>query len=154
MITIILYPRLNTRFGHSIPYFGLMHILAIILIIWKETVIKESIHEYHIAEEKLEDHVYGIVHQVSNVNILEHKTGDEDGDSILHNIHKRFSENGDSLNDHISVEKCKAMYHDDDFVSDVLKACSPFLYAFIIEFSLVGGTVFFNTWNNVNNVQT
>ena len=58
------------------------------------------------------------------------------------------------LNDHISVAKCKAMYHDDDFVSDVLKACSPFLYAFIIEFSLVGGTVFFNTWNNVNNVQT
>ena len=104
------------------------------LIIWMRTVIKESIHEYHIAGEKLEDHVYGIVRQVSHVSILEHETGVEDGDSILQNIHKRLSENGDSLNDHISVEKCKAMYHDDDFFSDVLKASLHFFMRLSMSF--------------------
>jgi len=151
MITIILYPRLNIHFGYGIPHIGLMHLLATNLIIWMRTIIKESIHEYHIAEEKLEDHDLNVVNHVTRTGIIEHKSTDDDGDLTLHNIHKRFSENVDSLKDHISVGQCQAMYHDDDFVSDVLKASSPFLYSFIIEFSLVGGTVFFNTWNNVNN---
>ena len=90
MITIILYPRLNIHYGYGIPHFGLMHLLATNLIIWMRTVIKESIHEYHIAEEKLEDHVHGIVHQGTNVSTFEHKNGDDDGDSTIHNIHKKW----------------------------------------------------------------
>ena len=48
------------------------------------------------------------------------------------------------------LELCREKYHDDDFVADILKASSPVLYAFIIEFSLVGGTVFYNTWAAVH----
>ena len=51
------------------------------------------------------------------------------------------------------LDLCREKYHDDDFVSGVLKASSPFLYAFIIEFSLVGGTVFYNTWNNIHQLR-
>ena len=50
------------------------------------------------------------------------------------------------------LELCREKYHDDDFVADILKASSPVLYAFIIEFSLVGGTVFYNTWNNIHSL--
>ena len=52
--------------------------------------------------------------------------------------------------EHYDLEKCTDKYHDDDFVSDVLNQSSPFLFCFIVEFSLVGSTVFYNTWNNVH----
>ena len=52
--------------------------------------------------------------------------------------------------DHSKLGHCRHKYHHDDFVASVLAASSPFLYAFIIEFSLVGGTVFYNTWNNIH----
>ena len=34
-------------------------------------------------------------------------------------------------------------------VTRVLQS-SPFLFCFIVEFSLVGSTVFYNTWHNVH----
>ena len=157
MITIIMYPRLNICHGHGLPHFGLMHLLATNLIIWMRTVIKESIHEYHVAEEKIEDH-HANVNEGSHNNVIAQSIhtdveGDDHGDIVSHIIHKRYSEHYHADHAHIehfTPESCMEMYHDDDFVSDVLKASSPFLYAFIIEFSLVGGTVFYNTWNNVH----
>jgi len=145
MITIILYPRLNIHHGRGVPHFGLMHLLSTNLIVWMRTVIKESIHEYHVAAEKLEETVGHILQTVNESDITKHLKHDTH-EEVTHNIHKRYTADSD----YTEVEKCKDMYHDDDFVSDVLKASSPFLYAFIIEFSLVGGTVFFNTWNNVS----
>ena len=47
-------------------------------------------------------------------------------------------------------EKCLDKYHAEDFVTKVLKTTSPYLMAFIIEFSLVGCTVFYNTWSSVH----
>ena len=32
----------------------------------------------------------------------------------------------------------------------VVTQSSPFLFCFIVEFSLVGSTVFYNTWRNVH----
>ena len=146
MITIIMYPRLNIYLGNGLPHFGLMHLLATNLIIWMRTVIKESIHEYHVAEGIAEE-------DASHPNITGHihqEEGDPQIEIVSHILHKRFSEPSQAEHALFSAESCKEMYHDDDFVSDVLKATSPFLYAFIIEFSLVGGTFFYNTWNNVN----
>ena len=40
------------------------------------------------------------------------------------------------------------MLHECD-VTRVLQS-SPFLFCFIVEFSLVGSTVFYNTWRNVH----
>ena len=51
------------------------------------------------------------------------------------------------------MEHCREQYHADDYVTNVLTASSPFLYAFIIEFSLVGGTFFYNTWNSIHTKQ-
>ena len=160
MITIIMYPRLNIPLGTGLPHLGLMHVLATNLIIWIRTVIRESIHEFHEAEEKVEDHDRNI-YEENRGNVLadsihEDVEGDVHADIVPHIIHKRYSEHyyADHAHiEHFSPESCMEMYHDDDFVSDVLKASSPFLYAFIIEFSLVGGTVFYNTWNNVHIVR-
>ena len=55
-----------------------------------------------------------------------------------------------NIQDRLDMEDCREQYHDDDYVTNVLKASSPFLYAFIIEFSLVGGTFFYNTWNSIH----
>ena len=35
-------------------------------------------------------------------------------------------------------------------VTRVVTQSSPFLFCFIVEFSLVGSTVFYNTWRNVH----
>ena len=157
MITIILYPRLNICLGNGLPHLGLMHLLATNLIIWMRTVIKESIHEFHVAEEKLENHHQdindGSFDNVIAQSIHDDINGDARADSFMHAIHKRYSEHHHTDHAHIehfTPESCMEMYHDDDFVSDVLKASSPFLFAFIIEFSLVGSTVFYNMWNNVH----
>ena len=53
----------------------------------------------------------------------------------------------------LDMEHCREQYHADDYVTNVLTASSPFLYAFIIEFSLVGGTFFYNTWNSIHTKQ-
>ena len=50
----------------------------------------------------------------------------------------------------LEMAECREKYHADDYVTNVLNASSPFLYAFIIEFSLVGGTFFYNTWNSIH----
>ena len=145
-----MYPRLNIHLGSGLPHLGLMHLLATNMIVWARTVIKESVHEYHIAEESLEDHVKNIVHAVNTSNFHEHF--EENADTHEHKIFRRFATDDDSIDIH--AEKCREMFHDDDFVTSILQATSPFLYAFIIEFSLVGGTVFFNTWNNVTLVKS
>merc|ERR1719300_1208773 len=75
---------------------------------------------------------------------------EHEDDSVHHSPGEDHHQQHDSQ---ITVNHCKDTYHDDDFVSDVLNASSPYLYAFIVEFSLVGGTVFFNTWNNVKMIK-
>ena len=35
------------------------------------------------------------------------------------------------------------------FVSELLRASTPILFAFIIEFALIGATVFYNMWHHV-----
>ena len=159
MVTIVMYPRLNIHQGNGYPHLGLMHLLATNLIIWMRTVIKESVHEFHVAEEKIEGHHQNIdegsFDSVVVHSIHEDIAGDSPRQSMTHPIQKRYSEHDNVEHTHIehfAPESCVEMYHDDDFVSDVLKASSPFLFAFIIEFSLVGSTVFYNMWNNVHQV--
>ena len=87
MITIIIYPRLNISVGNGLPHFGLMHVLATNLIIWMRTVIKESIHEYHEAEEKNEDHDH------SDEDIYSDDVEDNVHEELAtHILHKRYSE--------------------------------------------------------------
>jgi len=117
MLTIILYPRLNLDLGFGIPHFGLMHLVATNLIIWIKTVIKESILEFHEAEEKAHE---------------------EDEDHSLH------------LNVNTSHSSCTPLpSEEDDYMFAIVRGSSPILFAFIIEFVLIGATVFYNMWHHV-----
>ena len=127
MVTIILYPRLNIHLGCGLPHLGLMHLLATNLIVWMRTVIKESVHEYHQAEERWEDQVHHIVQHVNTSDILAHVVDDQHGNE--HKINARLEE-GVEAHD-IPAEKCRDMFHDDDFVSSILQATSPFLRSIV-----------------------
>ena len=114
-----MYPRLNISLGNGLPHFGLMHVVATNLIIWMRTVIKESIHEYHVAEVKLEDHDHA--YHDTDMNVIGHSIhedveGDVAADIVPHILHKRFSEHyqaDHNQNKHFSSESCMEMYHDD-----------------------------------------
>ena len=153
-VTIIMYPRLNIQLANGIPHLGLMHVVATNLIIWMRTVIRESFHAFHEATElKLNS-------PLINVNLTSHYGNDNSSseeDIMELGIRTRRSADADGhadhgfdLIEHFDMEHCANKYHDDDFVEDILQQSSPFLFCFIIEFSLVGCTVFYNTWNNVH----
>ena len=148
-VTIIMYPRLNIQLANGIPHLGLMHVVATNLIIWMRTVIRESFHAFHEATElKLHSPLINFtkyddnssVEDIQELGIRERRSADAGG----------HSEHGFDLIEHFDMEHCANKYHDDDFVEDILQQSSPFLFCFIIEFSLVGCTVFYNTWHNVH----
>ena len=116
----------------GLPHLGLMHLVATNLVLWMRTVIRESIHEFHVrllpAFHVLESEDHG--HHGGH-------SGDEDHQSLNFKLYNN------------QIELCMKMYADDDFVTSILKSSSPFLYAFIVEFSLVAVTFFFSTWTTV-----
>jgi len=120
MTAIILYPRQNLNQGYGIPHFGLMHLVATNLIIWVRTVIKESILEFHEAIEREEE---------------------EDKDQGP----------ADQPHHHVNAteQSCIPVAVEDDIIHSVVRASSPILFAFIIEFALIGATVFYNMWHHV-----
>ena len=120
MSAIILYPRQNLDQGYGIPHFGLMHLVATNLIIWVRTVIKESILEFHEAIEREDEE-------------------DEDHGHVDHSHH------------HVNAteDSCTPVPVEDDIMHSVVRASSPILFAFIIEFALIGATVFYNMWHHV-----
>ena len=127
IVVVVLYPRLNIHLGTGLPHLGLIHLVTTNLVIWLRTVIKETLHEMEAHQFRQEDSN----HTNTENHTMEHHTREDHS---------------------ITVAECREKYHDDDFVAEVLKASSPFLYAFIVEFSLVGGTFFYNTWNNIHSL--
>ena len=130
-VVVVLYPRLNINLASGIPHLGLIHLVTTNIVIWLRTVIKETLHEMESQQfrKSLTNH--------TNMELtMEHN-------DMEHNTTEKQS---------ITLAECREKYHDDDFVADVLKASSPFLYAFIVEFSLVGGTFFYNTWTNIHSL--
>jgi len=124
MTVIILYPRQNLDQGFGIPHFGLMHLVATNLIIWVRTVIKESLLEFHEAKEKENEDE---VH------------GEEDHPQLHLNA---------------TEHSCTPVPEEEDFMHSIVKGSSPILFAFIIEFALIGATVFYNMWHYVKPYDT
>jgi len=128
VIAIVRYPRLNICKFPVIAKFGLMHLVTTNAIIWIHTVVKESVHELVEAEER---------------------------ELGLHHHHHDRVVNKSCLDDYLMrlVEDhhgdCREEDHFDNFLGDALTKASPFLFAFIIEFSLIGATVFYATWLHV-----
>ena len=134
MYSPLRYPRMKISLVDGLSHLGLMHLVATNLVLWMRTVIRESIHEFH-------------VRLLPAFHVL------EDNEGGHHGHHEGQAGDGDhSLNFKMynnQIELCMKMYADDDFVSSILKSSSPFLYAFIVEFSLVAVTFFFSTWSTV-----
>ena len=120
MITIIWYPRLNLDQGNGIPHFGLMHLVATNMIIWINTVIKESIMEFEEAEEKDGEDATGFLSEP----LYQH---------LINN----------------TEDSCSPLSNSEDYMYSIVRGSSPILFAFIIEFVLIGATVFYNMWHHV-----
>jgi len=132
-VVIVMLPRLKMALVGGLPQLGLMHLVATNLVLWMRTVIRESIHEFH-------------VRLLPAFHVLESE------DHGHHGGHSGDGDHHQSLNFKLynnQIELCMKMYADDDFVTSILKSSSPFLYAFIVEFSLVAVTFFFSTWTTV-----
>jgi len=133
IIAITFFPRLNLDPGAGAAHFGLMHLVATNLVIWAKTVVKESFLEYHEIKEEEELHkLHGHEHGHHNLNM-----------SDLHShLVKRHT--------HTEIEYgiCKDTEHF-EFIFNLLRASTPILFAFIIEFSLIGATVFYNMWTHI-----
>jgi len=116
---IDLYPRLNLDQGYGIPHFGLMHIVSTNLILWIRTVVRESIMEFHEANEKAKEHDSESHLSIEPIHAEKH----------LSRMHYEQS--------------CQPLAEHNSHMYRILRASSPILFAFIIEFSLIGATVFF-----------
>lgn len=96
---------------------------------------------------------FGLMHVVATNMVIWMRTVIKES---LHGFHEvsqheeKHTEHEEEKEYSSLYEKCLDKYHAEDFVTKVLKTTSPYLMAFIIEFSLVGCTVFYNTWSSVH----
>lgn len=133
VLTIVRYPRLNINKFPLVAKFGLMHLVTTNAIIWIHTTVKESINELVEAEEQELEYF-----ETREEEGLESETKSE---SCTVMYMKKLVE--EHHND------CKQDKYFNNFLGDTLQTASPFLFAFIIEFTLIGATVFFTTWAHV-----
>jgi len=128
VVAIVRYPRLNISKFPVVAKFGLMHLVTTNAIIWIHTVVKESMHELVEAEEIELEHRHHHHERIGNescwVEYLKKVVEEHHGE-------------------------CRDEEHFNNFLGDALIKASPFLFAFIIEFSLIGGTVFYATWCHI-----
>ena len=127
MVMIIFYPRLNLDQGFGIPHFGLMHLVATNLVIWIRTVIRESILEFHEAMERKDE-------EDEEHHTQEHQNTLSDHDHHLLNA---------------TEVSCSPTAKEMSLIYTIMRSSAPILFAFIIEFALIGATVFYNMWHHV-----
>jgi len=149
MVLIICYPRLNLRLESGISHLGLMHLVATNLIVWIRTIYKESIVEFQeVTEEENEA-----------ASLLNEEEQEEKEVHHVHGIHNLASLKALMLGRNISLnipdptkptgEDVCFIRPDDDPLKAFTTAATPILYPFVIEFVLIGATVFYNTWRHV-----
>ena len=71
----------------------------------------------------------------------------------IHEIHEAV-EHEEEASHHENVvsehhEECKKEEHFNNFLGDTLKTVSPILFPFLIEFVLIGATIFYEMWHHV-----
>ena len=132
VITITFYPRLNLTPHSGVSHFGLMNLVATNVIIWIKTVIKESLLEFHELKEETNksEHHYS---RHDHIHIVKRETWNH----FSHLIKREVEDDICNDSEHFEV------------IFNILRASTPILFAFIIEFVLIGATVFFNMWANI-----
>lgn len=97
---------------------------------------------------------FGLMHIVSTNLILWIKTVIKESILEFHEAIEKEDEEGEahgSDHGHLNATEssCKLVAEEDDFMYSIVRGSSPILFAFIIEFALIGATVFYNMWNHV-----
>jgi len=117
-IMIFAYPRLNIHAHKLLNRFGTMHLVALNIIMWIRTLIKESIEEIIEFESEHRDEEEGLLSL--------------DGSSCRSLL--VLMEEAEKHN-----EVCNEFRH--DLLGDAAVAAVPYLYPFMIEFALIGASV-------------
>jgi len=129
MVLVVLFPRLDLSMQGGLSHMGLMHLIATNAVMWIRTIVKESILEIH----EIED-------EVKELEYFKNQSHVEGG----------FEHAGH----HFELDKCYSNLEENfTFLHTMLESIIPILYPFMIEFSLIGVTVFFSMWRSVDDHQ-
>eukprot|EP00088_Acartia_fossae_P065240 TRINITY_DN8043_c0_g1_i2.p1 TRINITY_DN8043_c0_g1~~TRINITY_DN8043_c0_g1_i2.p1 ORF type:complete len:570 (+),score=103.47 TRINITY_DN8043_c0_g1_i2:59-1768(+) len=133
MVVVIFHPRLNLRFEHGLSQLGLMHLILTNAIMWIRTIIKESMLEFYEVMEMESKDVDQLKEALQKNFTIEH----------LQDISRSVTKSGGYLCYEDLEDNFPTMYN-------FLQNWTPTLFPFIIEFSLIGCTLFFSMWNYVH----
>eukprot|EP00095_Tigriopus_kingsejongensis_P008828 maker-scaffold280_size224562-snap-gene-0.11 protein:Tk08828 transcript:maker-scaffold280_size224562-snap-gene-0.11-mRNA-1 annotation:"protein otpl-8" len=128
---IFMYPRLNLDTFNFLDGFGTMHVVATNLIVWVHAIITESLHEFEEAA----------AHQSSLINATDTNVTNIDLNLACDDFGQRMKMVYE-LNHKCDKYKAKIFGYP-------LSKTSHFLYPFIIEFALIGASVFFVMWRHI-----
>lgn len=137
MYFIFISARLNIHKFKLIARFGLMHCLATNLCVWLRTLVRESIHEiqHHHTEDDYGNHDDDHHEDAYHGKDIKHKNHTLDTNNNHPNLWDLWSDT--SCMDNGAVLK--------PFIDDF----SPYLYPFLIEFSLIAAAVLYDSWSHV-----
>jgi len=135
MLMVVFHPRLNLRFKHGLSQFGLMHLILTNAILWIRTIMKESMLEFYEVEEREQDELQKLTGTESNSTLSRR---------VQHLQHFEEMKNGQGYLCYEDLEEnYPNLYH-------VFQNWTPTLFPFVIEFSLIGCTMFFSMWTYVH----
>jgi len=128
---IFMYPRLNFQCHKFFNRMATMHLVATNIIIWIRTLIKESLEEIEEYEET----------ETKHGTVLRHTENPEQCDFLLDRMRVMEKMN----------EDCHE-YSRNFLRDDILTVSSPYLYPFIIEYSLIGASVAYIMSNHIGRI--
>ncbi|XP_042891325.1 proton channel OtopLc-like isoform X4 [Penaeus japonicus] len=154
MYFVFMNARLNIHKFKFLARFGLMHIVATNLCVWVRTLVRESlkeINEFKVSQgQKGEDYMIleGIRRALANRGLLA-------PNGYLYNLDK-FVEMQE-INETLQQES--AWVTEEDIVNrtcerveimgSIVSDSAPYLYPFIVEYSLIGASVLYIMWKHI-----
>lgn len=138
MVVVTRYPRLNIRMEFGLSHLGLKHVIATNAVIWIRTILKESIMEFSEVDEEQDKAVVAV--EAAEFHEFE----------MEHNSSSLLKELGDFVRTLQTEDSCyEALEEQGNMSHLIIKKSAPVLFPFLIEFVLIGWTMFINMWNSV-----
>lgn len=154
MYFIFMNARLNIHKFKFLARFGLMHIVATNLCVWIRTLVRESlkeINEFKVSRgQKGEQYMIleGIRRALEAKGLMAPNKYLYNVDEFveMQEINETFSrEDGYKSEEQILNMTCKRM----EIMGTIVSDSAPYLYPFIIEYSLIGATVIYIMWKHI-----
>ncbi|XP_064094885.1 uncharacterized protein LOC135207210 isoform X3 [Macrobrachium nipponense] len=156
MYFIFMNARLNIHKFKFLARFGLMHIVATNLCVWVRTLVRESlkeINEFKVAQgQKGEDYMIleGIRRALANRGLMA-------PNRYLYNLDE-FVEMQE-INETLQQADTTGLMTEEDIVNrtcerveimgSIVSDSAPYLYPFIVEYSLIGASVLYIMWKHI-----